>query len=510
MAELNGHISPQNDDCEPPPENGRDMPSAQTRKKQKEIEVVNRVIGENRARLSVSLDLSKKALQHVPEDILHLKHLQYLYLEGNLLSCLPENFFDCLPHLCWLDLRNNYLVGLPNAYIGRHQCLRNLLLEGNQLRTLPLELGLVTTLTGLNIANNPLEFPPPEVIERGTQTILAFFQELLRAKSEGRVPPVPSLEALNIYDSDAAQSSGDEWSVPHTKSSSYRRSRYGRALRTGGTQQSRLLMSMSDGNAKCGDLPCPTPHSAALHTPTSQLQLRQLQRQQLKRAHALHSVLNANTPRRGKRGDRRLKRSSRYGEPPPPELVQQKYIEEKRLAKLRELKEKQDLILQRRRDQEMLKEFRDGSRELQQHKYMEKRLKGRLDYEQPAHQAPYDVAAEHMRIPTNEERIAQDIKAKHEKIRAMSPRSKARLDEARELRDRELGRKIKEHTAEMQERRSQPHGTPQQEMLAAQQELRVAENLQREIEARRKELEYRFTAFTGDVPARSKKTTLKY
>ena len=48
--------------------------------------------------------------------------------------------------------------------------------------------GLVSTLNGLNINNNPLEFPPQEVIARGAQTILAFFRELLRAKSEGHIP----------------------------------------------------------------------------------------------------------------------------------------------------------------------------------------------------------------------------------------------------------------------------------------------------------------------------------
>ena len=48
--------------------------------------------------------------------------------------------------------------------------------------------GLVLTLNGLNISNNPLEFPPQEVIDRGSQTILAFFRELLRAKSLGHIP----------------------------------------------------------------------------------------------------------------------------------------------------------------------------------------------------------------------------------------------------------------------------------------------------------------------------------
>jgi Leucine-rich repeat (LRR) protein len=63
-------------------------------------------------------------------------------MEGNELSTIPDELFDKLPNLKWLDLRRNYIVRLPSVYTGRHQNLRNLLLEGNNLRTLPLELGL--------------------------------------------------------------------------------------------------------------------------------------------------------------------------------------------------------------------------------------------------------------------------------------------------------------------------------------------------------------------------------
>lgn len=68
-------------------------------------------------------------------------NFQYLYLEGNELTSLPDDFFDCLPRLTWLDLRRNKLLRLPSVYTGRHNHLRTLLLEGNKLRSLPLELG---------------------------------------------------------------------------------------------------------------------------------------------------------------------------------------------------------------------------------------------------------------------------------------------------------------------------------------------------------------------------------
>lgn len=46
--------------------------------------------------------------------------LQFLYLEGNAISSLPEELFDCLPNLRWLDLRNNRITEIP-PIIGKHR-----------------------------------------------------------------------------------------------------------------------------------------------------------------------------------------------------------------------------------------------------------------------------------------------------------------------------------------------------------------------------------------------------
>ncbi|XP_072110860.1 uncharacterized protein [Mobula birostris] len=102
--------------------------------------------------------------------------IEHLYLEGNLLQELPEELFDHLPRLVWLDLRKNRLQKIP-ARIGNHRCLRTLLLETNPLRELPVELGNVSTLKALNLRNCPLHFPPSDVVNLGTQIILSFLQE---------------------------------------------------------------------------------------------------------------------------------------------------------------------------------------------------------------------------------------------------------------------------------------------------------------------------------------------
>ena len=41
------------------------------------------------------------------------------------------------------------------------------------------------TLHGLNITNNPLEFPPQDILDRGTFEIQKFLREMLEAKSNG-------------------------------------------------------------------------------------------------------------------------------------------------------------------------------------------------------------------------------------------------------------------------------------------------------------------------------------
>ena len=47
--------------------------------------------------------------------------------------------------------------------------------------------GLIKSLNGLNINNNPLEFPPVNIVERGTTEILKFLREMIEAKSSGNL-----------------------------------------------------------------------------------------------------------------------------------------------------------------------------------------------------------------------------------------------------------------------------------------------------------------------------------
>jgi len=57
--------------------------------------------------------------------------------------------------------------------------------------------GLLTTLTGLNIRGNPLEFPPLEVRNKGSRMVLTFLKAVLEAKLSGQ--PEPTGQCIYSY-----------------------------------------------------------------------------------------------------------------------------------------------------------------------------------------------------------------------------------------------------------------------------------------------------------------------
>lgn len=62
-----------------------------------------------------------------------------LYVADNNLTILPAEVFTSLKYLEWLDIRNNQLSSLPKS-IESHPCIETLLLQGNKIEELPLEL----------------------------------------------------------------------------------------------------------------------------------------------------------------------------------------------------------------------------------------------------------------------------------------------------------------------------------------------------------------------------------
>ncbi|XP_068111158.1 leucine-rich repeat-containing protein 27 [Hyperolius riggenbachi] len=169
----------------------------------------------NEAKSSDILDLSKRKLSHLTEE--HYRNypcLKNLHLQGNVLSSLPDSLFLYLPNLIWLDLRYNEITSLPGT-IGKHRLLKYLLLEGNPIKALPVELGDLFTLKALNLRHCPLEFPPEDIVCRGLQSILSFLRNSRPADPvfshpcESELPPMEKLDLKELMKSSLDLSNED-------------------------------------------------------------------------------------------------------------------------------------------------------------------------------------------------------------------------------------------------------------------------------------------------------------
>lgn len=123
------------------------------------------------------LDLNYAGLTSLPSSIGALTRLEHLDLGDNDLESLPPEIGG-LGRLAYLELVGNHLACLP-AEMGDLASLEEVNLSYNPLRSLPPEMGQLVQVH-IQLEGTPLASPPPEVIEQGTQAILAYLREQLR------------------------------------------------------------------------------------------------------------------------------------------------------------------------------------------------------------------------------------------------------------------------------------------------------------------------------------------
>ncbi|XP_076830364.1 leucine-rich repeat-containing protein 27-like [Brachyhypopomus gauderio] len=416
------------------------------------------------AEVSHTMYLSRRSLKDVPDHVLRCTNLQNLYLEGNEISSLPDNLFSSLPSLVWLDLRNNQLSGLP-ADIGQHRCLRTLLMEGNPVTELPVEMGNMLTLRALSLRNCPVTFPPRDVLQQGLVHILQF----LRQQSVARRPlsvrsilsasDMPSVERLPL--AEVLQSSVDLCEEANDTE----------ARRFQELRQRMIQMEKADLGAitPVSQRPC-HPRTAGGS-----------------RSHRTCSML----PTRRAQG--------MFPELPPLDVHHWKRSEERRRAAEKELNEKQALLEQRRKDAELLQEWRNQARIMKERKVLEhKQLRGMRD-QRTEDMGTILYGADPSCSVGDHGEVLYDAPCS---AAQSAPHGSFRkeTEEARVLRDQELEQRIRTHIQLMQQRRRGPRGPPRDEAQAAALELEEVKKLQLDLERRRQErdLEYRFTAFTGE------------
>ena len=121
-------------------------------------------------------------IPELAEKMTKFPKMMCLYLDSQGLTSLPKELFK-LKNLTELWLSNNKLKIVPEELVQLKKLTR-LVLSKNQLTSIPKKLGKIKNLKDLSLDKNPLESPPPEVIEQGTQAILAYLRELEKGKKE--------------------------------------------------------------------------------------------------------------------------------------------------------------------------------------------------------------------------------------------------------------------------------------------------------------------------------------
>jgi Leucine-rich repeat (LRR) protein len=160
-------------------------------------------------------------LKELPESFMQLTNLTHLHLGYNKLSELPktiggvdysagpfvELFLGGMRKLVYLDVSHNEIEEIPKSIRGLTSLTR-LQMHENRLHTLPdrlkvlkkcdklsIDVKSLTVLKKLKVDNLNLAIqPPPEVILRGTDTLVSFYKKILKVENSKRL----SLDGLHL------------------------------------------------------------------------------------------------------------------------------------------------------------------------------------------------------------------------------------------------------------------------------------------------------------------------
>ncbi|KAM9618415.1 leucine-rich repeat-containing protein 27 [Trichechus inunguis] len=451
------------------------------------------------------LDLSQSGLQHLGE-VFKVPNLKQLHLQRNLLCVIPKDFFQLLPNLTWLDLRFNKIKALPSG-IGSHKHLKTLLLERNPIEMLPVELGNVSTLRALNLRHCPLEFPPQHIVQKGLVAILTFLRVCAMENASPRDLTSKEISTVKMTNTHKPPN------LPEERASN------GETLSSREPKET-LFKEKADffppvekldlsGLRKSSDSPEDWPSEEEIRRfwklrqeivenekaqvlanrllpvelpPNLQAALKTQRKEQLKPTYTLRRKtlsFSSTLP----------DLSSSYET-----AIRAKRAEERRVAALRELREKQTLMEQRRRDKQILQEWREQAWKM-------KKKREELSRLQPPRR----------NLVASETPFAMD-RIDNEKLPVNPPgrakQSKEKSSQARAPLGGDLEEKIKQHIQQIHERRKLFGGAaPLEELQAAMRDLEVAKKLQDEVMKRKLGLNLnkddQFTTFTGNLSLHS-------
>jgi len=409
-----------------------------------------------------SLELSNKKLKSFPIRSYDIKHIQFLYLEKNYLDGLSEDFFPALPLLKWLDVRHNHLRSLPsNIHIAKN--LRNLLLEGNQLSHLPFELGLLTSLSGLNLIGNPLVVPPQEVVACGAKVILKYLREQLAIEQKFGKMDLGDAVGDRHRHKTSEDFSDEDTTIPFeagTNSKKGRKKYHSTKYRRHSLEEEKMTNS---------------PPYSINPLNIKEKRLKQVISPRRRRESPSSAPPNSS---RGQKQDRDGVKSDylRKG------AIETTYLHDVEKAEKKAFNEKVDQILQKRKDKSSLDDWRKKTRRLQNHSRMSKSSKKKRELN-----IPYG---------NDDQEGQQEISRHAEDVKRVLSQDK--ISRLKELRDQQLEERIQEHAKHIREWRQKNRlDKMETDLEVAKQNLEKALNLQRDLEEKRA-LQYRLRAFTAE------------
>ncbi|CAN4083615.1 unnamed protein product [Withania somnifera] len=128
-------------------------------------------------------------IKQLPTTMSSLKSLKELNVSFNEIEAVPESLCFATT-LVKLNISNNFadLRSLPRS-IGNLESLEELDMSNNQIRVLPDSFRMLSSLRVLKTDGNPLEVPPPNILEKGAQAIVQYMADLF-ANRDVKTQPV--------------------------------------------------------------------------------------------------------------------------------------------------------------------------------------------------------------------------------------------------------------------------------------------------------------------------------